>query len=1178
MAAGDAATLASLIREATKTLDDPQAAAPVARAATEFVMQVPEHPAAAMAAMQVAGPQSPDTARFFAFRTLADVASKGKLQPQDPAVARLFLDLLDMLRHSTLAAGGDLATVPGFVREKYARALAAVVVYGVEWSYPAGLSGWKEVQWQITEAGQQSALHAALALTSFRAVAEILQSDVATHVPPQRRKAVSKCLVEAAPTLFGDVTVWVNGKFPNSLELDRSVVHLARELATIVPVSVFMKSAPLVQFLFAKVESSALRSDVLQAFADWVTKDIAKDFEEAPEETKQFLEKIFGLVRLCHAGPGDLTEEDPEVYDGHKGVAMLIRDFVEANKPSLDNHPELQEWGYQAGVCLMQYPSHIIRQEAATILQVVLKAKWEPCSACGEPLGAKSPLFCLKCGKPREPRGAKPRELPPWLQLETKLLPWLLLCLHKELPLHFPLPAGFQQQLEVTSKLDMEEDLSEVREGIKGHCISILYGLAASPYAIAQCLEFSHGVLTGIFQAPPGLNLATSFDAALLLLGRVMQGVKPAFGPQFATACGTLLRLALEAPGLSAKQELRRLEFLSKSSPALESVAQCIPGPPGAELVEGVFDHIFRFIEHGPRKLREKAIHSFSSICRAAPKAVQPVFGKVVQLAERLLGLLTIEQGKLLLCEPIVAALATTGNFELQRCQLRNLFEPIIRGWSELTDRLTHPEHFANALLSNRRDMEAVEQLLLCFEGCFRSGTAPADAAAAGAGGFTGAELRLRSPVGEIVQHVFPTLVALMWGFHRAFASDVTQPVAGMEALEPYRFALDAEELKCLKSSHDRKGKDSMEAFPVSPDQKPSRVHKGRHLLYLVRGHLYQCVGSALAAQDGSLTNPELPALLGPRLIECLEASHPYHVELQLRSIWMPLFGPTGMQAASEVLQQRLAQALLPRLLAALCDTLGRHWQWLHDPKGPSAANEDSLFAMCFGTIMASRTFGEFVGKLAAQGTITASEPLREALRLAVNRVICWPDDKSLVRALQALKTAGVRVMSGGEDVPALRDWHITSPEAPQRCAAVVDLVMQPLVELCRAPPAPPADGALHSVVGRRVAGFFSPEQKSGRVEPSPFASNVAAAMFPSLHGMCQVFVSRLGHLDGQPVDLQRVPEFRPLAEAFERLAGLSRVQQRDVQLTMATLLHPEADPKTKRGALRKLIGAAVDP
>lgn len=1233
MAAGadDATALAAKILEATQALHDPQSAPQVRQAATEFVMQVPEHPAAAMAAMQLAGPQSPPTARFFAFRVLVGIASKGKLRPQDPAASQLCEALLGMLRDSTLAANGDLASVPAFVREKYAQAFAAAVVYGTEW--PKSLPGLQQL---LLEAGQRSPLHAALALTFFRAVAEILQSDAATHLQPQRRKGLSAHFVEISPNIFGAVSQWVSSLYPNNPELDRAVVHLAQELAAIMPVAKFLRF-DLDKFLRSKLADSALRADVLQTFTDWVTKDIAKDLFEAPERMKQFLASIFELVDFCRTE--GLTAE---VYDAHKGVAMLIRDFVEANKPSLEKHPELQARAYQAAVQLLRYPSHFIQHEATIMLLFVMKAALPPPKGGGKPGGTPA-------AQPSAP------PIPPWLRLEAELLPLLFLCLHKQLPPQFelfPLPAGFQQMLVVTSELDMEEDLVEVQVGTKGRCISILYALAPCPAALVQCLAFSHGLLPRVLGAPQNSNLAASFDAALLLPERVLQNMKPAFGPQGAEACRTLLQQVFNFSGLSAEQEVRRLEFLSKASPALETVAECMPDP-CRELVVGVFTHLFRFIEQGSQELKTRAMKTFIGISRAAPKAIRPVLEEIVMKAQGLLP--SIEHGQYLLCESVVAASTAAGNFEQQCNLLRNLLSPILAKWNDVTDRLMSPEHSANCLLGNHADMEAARQMVLCFEGCFRSSVVPADPAAAAAGGFTvagAAELRVRNPVGDIVRAVFPRLTAVTRSFHCTFPSDMTRPLVGIagptaSTLAPYLLALDAEELKCLTSSHDmKKGEQDFavkfsQAFPIPPGQDPERVQRGRHLLYLVRESLYHSIGTALGVQDGTLTNAELPALLGSSLIECLEFSHPYHVELQLRNVWVPLFGSTGMQAASDSLRRSLTEALLPKLLSALTRTLDRYWQWLQLPEGhPAAANgnEALLFAMCTGTVMASRTFVELVAQMVAQGSaatpaatskgsaegqheammadcgggkkkgknrqakaadgaepgmadgggagaagfgsiIAVSLPLLEAVQSAINSAIRWPDAKSLAHALLALQVAGLRVMSGGEAHNALREAHFTSPQATQRCTAVVGLVLKPLVALCLSPPAPPpGGGALHTVVGHPLADFFSPEKTQGRVAPSPFASSVASAMWPSLHGMCQVFVSMHKPGGGQLVEVQHIPKFPPMAEACALLAQLNRIREQDVQLLMTTLLDPKADVKTKRGALRNLIRTAVDP
>merc|ERR1712107_489869 len=126
-------------------------------------------------------------------------------------------------------------------------------------------------------------------------------------------------------------------------------------------------------------------------------------------------------------------------------------------------------------------------------------------------------------------------------------------------------------------------------------------------------------------------------------------------------------------------------------------------------------------------------------------------------------------------------------------------------------------------------------------------------------------------------------------------------------------------------------------AFPPLPGEDPSRVLQGRQLLYEVRSSLYKCFGAALGVQDGTITHPELPGMLNTILMESIECSHPYHVELQLRDIWFTLFCPTGMQASSEGLRKSFAKAALTKLLPTVARALDACWQRLQLPNAQAA-------------------------------------------------------------------------------------------------------------------------------------------------------------------------------------------------------------------------------------------------
>eukprot|EP00927_Polykrikos_kofoidii_P067057 TRINITY_DN62593_c0_g1_i1.p1 TRINITY_DN62593_c0_g1~~TRINITY_DN62593_c0_g1_i1.p1 ORF type:complete len:1303 (+),score=239.83 TRINITY_DN62593_c0_g1_i1:45-3911(+) len=1279
MAAADAPTLAKQIAEATQVLNDPSVTADARRAANEFVLRVAEHPLVVPAAAELTSYVAPPAVRFFAFRLLVSAASSGRILSQDPSSAQLRTALLDMATKSTLAVGGDLSTVPSFVKEKYTQALAAVAVYGSDWPGGQSLTSWSELQPHLLEAGRRSSSHAALALTFFRNLSEILQSDAATRLPPARRKALQAHLMSTSTDILGALALFVGSLFPGRPEVDRSAVLLAQELSSIVPVAKFL-SADVDRFLHQKLMSdTSLRPEILQAFSDWLSRDIAKDLKDAPARMRQFVGSVCDLAASCTAD-GNLSPED---YEVHKAMAMLIRDFVECNKPVLERNQDLQELAYRAALKLMRYPSVVIQMEALSVVPLILK------SSLGEARKVAGANGAAAAGT----NGTDTRLLLPWLALKAELLPLLFLCTHKEIPINFellPLPQGYRQALEISADLDVEEDLPNVRQLLKIRGLEVIQAISPSPAALIESLEFVHELLPRAVGSAATASSFASFDAALGLAERILPCVKASAGPVAVKACGELLLLVLQATVPGPEHELRRLDFLSRAAGAFDHFAEAAQDPENA-LVVRVFTHLFSIIESGGKDLRIRALYSAIGVSKAAPKAIRPVLEPIVQKAAGLLS--SAADSQHVLCEALVAASTAAQNFEQQQQLVQNLLSPLVTRWEAVVGTLAaDPNKLVASFVGDRVDLETVLQLVQCFWACFRSSTVPSDPTLVAAGGFlkgsvtapaTSSDgLTTRNPAAAVVAKVLPGAVAFLRSFHVAFTSDVTRRgEAGIaDALRPYLCALDKEEIKALTSSLDSKQKADAAAwedsFPPPAGEEPSRVFRGRTLLYSLRLYLYKCLGAALnVVQDGALNNPELPAWLVGSLIESMDLAHPYHLELQLRHVWHIIFGVGGMPAASEALRHALASALLPKLLPAATRTLHRYWEWLQLPESHPAVTAATaavgsgkqaaalLWAMCTGTVMASRTLVELECALTMHGDkqwagpngsasitteqssggdsasmtggggkrknrkgknqggptgmdISGKEDVSKGLAgagvggkqggaasgagvigqggfaqavfaspeavEAVQRAFCsatrWPDEKTISNSIHGMRSLAVRLMSNGEAHESVREIHVSGPDAPQRCVPVVKLVLQPILELCKSPPPPPpGDGALHTVIGKPFADFFSHERQQGRVDPSPFASAVIGALWPVMWGLCEVFTHICKRAQTVPA-IQHVAQFPTLAEACQQLTTLNRVSQQDVQGFLSTMLAQDSDPKEKRAALRLLVRAAVDP
>merc|ERR1711933_242756 len=85
-------------------------------------------------------------------------------------------------------------------------------------------------------------------------------------------------------------------------------------------------------------------------------------------------------------------------------------------------------------------------------------------------------------------------------------------------------------------------------------------------------------------------------------------------------------------------------------------------------------------------------------------------------------------------------------------------------------------------------------------------------------------------------------------------------------------------------------------------------------------------------------------------------------------------------------------------------------------------------------------------------GIVFQAPEVLEAVQGALCSAAQWKDPKTIGHALVGMHAIAVRLMSGGEAHQNIRDVHAASVEAPQRCARVLRVVLQPLISLCNSP------------------------------------------------------------------------------------------------------------------------------
>jgi len=811
-------------------------------------------------------------------------------------------------------------------------------------------------------------------LNFFRNISEAIQSDEISRLGTPRRKALQAHLRDTSQELFQFLAMAVVSLFPGAPELERSAVLLVTELASVLPLRAFL-AADVDSWLRAKLlGDAAVRGAVLEAFTELLAKDAAKDFKDAPERMMQLLAGICALTVHCQGGPSLTADE----YEVHRGMSVLVRDFLEYNKPSVERRPELQALLHGAAANFLRYPSVCVQLEATSMLPHLLRASLPEPSKTGPKVEPPSP--------------------PAWLRVKEELMPLLFLCAHRRVPPtfdFFALPAGYLQALAATSELDAEEDLPGVQMAIKGRLRETMAALMPSPAATLAALQFLQELLPRALGAAPDSSTFLTYEAALSLFECLVPYVKAKSGPQALESLRALLSITLQAPAHSPEHEGRRLEFLGRAGGALDELAE--GGAGGPEAI-ALFQHVFKVVESGHQELRRKALVCCVAVCKAAPRAIRPVLQALVDTAVGLLKCIPEEQH--ILCEALVAASTSAQNFDAQQGLIQNLLGPLVAQWTPLAESLAAPGKLASCLLGDRAELASAHSLLQCFWACFRSSTVPSRPEAAVAGGFAiknagsadFSGVTLRNPAAGIAAAVLPGLAAVFRAFHAAFPSDGTRQPAGLDQasaakLQTYLFGLDKEEVKALTSSLDAKRNDEGDTWsdplPPPPGEDAGRVLQGRQLVSGMRSTLYKCLGAAFGVQDGVLTHPELASMLNASFLEGLEGAHPYHVELQLRNIWLVTFAPSGLQTASVALRRSFAAAVLPRLLPAAAAALQRSWQRLQQPdasqhaaSGGFAWTPPLLALLCTGTVMASRTFVELAAGLAMHGAVPGASPL----------------------------------------------------------------------------------------------------------------------------------------------------------------------------------------------------------
>jgi len=963
--------VAKRLVEAIRVIGEPQTAPNVRQQANQYVLDIEARPEAIVAALELCKPSYGPMQRLFAFGVIGKASQKGRLNPQDPSTEQVRNMLLDMFVNSHLSASGNLQDVPSFVCEKYMQALANVALYSSSWP-----QGWEQLQPNLFQVGRGSRTHATLALTFFRNVSEALQSDDVSTLGAPRRKSLQQHLKASSQDLFQFLAGAVVSWYPGAPELERAALLLITELAGVLTLKNFL-AADVDSFVKAKLSSPQTRGMALEALTELLAKDVAKDLKELPEKSLALLKGIVDLTGCCQAS----AQLSGEEYEIHRGLAVLMRDFVECNKPSMQQAPPLQALLSIAASNFLKYPAFSVQYEAASILPHLLRAAFEGPASKGKVAEAGAPV-------------------PPWLRVKEELGPLLILCAHRRVTPEFPLfalPQGYVQALQVTCEFDAEEDLPGVQLATKGRLREILAALLPCPSATTAILEYMCDVLPPLLSSTNVPANFLAYEATLSLLECLWPNVKVKSGPQALQALRKVLTLVLKAPSQSPEQESKRLECLARSGGAFEELAE--GGGGCADEVITFFQHVFKVVETSTSDLRKRALLSCTAVCKAAPNALRPVLQAVVEKAVALLQ--SVPEDQYILCEALVAASTAAQNFEMQQSLLQSLLGPLASQFSALATSLGSPEKLIARLLANdRSELQRFLGLLQCLEAAFGASTVPSRPAAAQAGGFCVPDssnpefvgVLMRNPAANLAATVLPGLAAVFRAFHAAFPSDGSRSPAGVtqasqaSALQWYLFGLDNEEVRALTSSLDTKRNDEGDAWtdPLPPPAGPeaSRILEGRQLLYNIRSTLYKCAGAILGVQDGVLTHPEIASIVRNSFLDALQGAHPYHIELQLRTLWMVPFSPSGLSQTAPRLRSSFAAAALPQLLTAAAAALQRSWARLQ-----SDANELSrssggfvwtpalLSLLCTGTVMASRTFVELVAGLIAHGNVPGSTP-----------------------------------------------------------------------------------------------------------------------------------------------------------------------------------------------------------
>lgn len=269
---------------------------------------------------------------------------------------------------------GAQPAAPSYVRAKCAEVIAEVA--RADW--PAS---WPELKPALLSAAAAAAGQAALALSVWCHIAELLIEDAKDLTPPRQKELrTSLTALVREPTQSPELVSSIQQalrQHGSSRHVVQTALGLCRALANAVPVAALLQNN-LDSIVRIGLEIAELREMSVSVLAEWVDKvfpgkgkvqDLAT-VGIATHDLCRFTAMIVQLAKRC------LYDGSQQTYAFHRQVAELVSDFCSSNADNLTYHLPASDLEalWSSLLHLLRFPSLLVQLDAAAGMCALAKA------------------------------------------------------------------------------------------------------------------------------------------------------------------------------------------------------------------------------------------------------------------------------------------------------------------------------------------------------------------------------------------------------------------------------------------------------------------------------------------------------------------------------------------------------------------------------------------------------------------------------------------------------------------------------------------------------------------------------------------------------------------------------------------------------------------------------------